>query len=672
MKKREIKYNTEQVFSPAALDVLRSAVRDIYPGGVRLIESEPGEGVILFGTKGEGIRCLSPAQIATAPHAVTAIKRALMLEKSGPPEIPTDYVVLDTFELFSGGVYNLIHKHDEPWTVDIEYDKNKDMLSLAATRGHKALVFPEEFVQGHYMKVLAEALAGLNFLIGHNWKSDAGVILDHTGVRIPVWFDTMLAHHTLLMAAQGHHDLKSVAETVLGVPDWDTDLHEYTGKGDKADFALAPREMLYEYNALDVIYGHALYEYLLPQVENRNDFWFENHAANMLIDVEYNRLAIDVPYIEKLAVEFEEEMQAQLALLPDGLNPNSPKQLKEYFHSEGLKLTNTAKDTLEKHADHPAVAPILTYRGAAKNKSTYGDAYLRAHENGLLRANWNVHGTSTGRLSSSKPFNAQNIPRDPKIKRIFVAKGEDRRCVSADYSQADLRSAAGLSQDPDMIALFQPDSPDFFNALMPVAYAEQFKDIEAFEEYKKTHPEDAGEMRTVLKSVVYGLMYGRQAGATAQALGISVPEAQKIINDFLNGFPVFRDWRYRVSDAAIFEDDRDMLVTPLGRKFNQEVVTNRNKQSVINAALAFLPQSTASDLTLLAAIEANNILRSEGWDAEIVSLIHDEIVADSAEDIAEDTMHLLQECMQKAGRTVFGDQLVFSTSGDIGNHWGEI
>lgn len=179
-------------------------------------------------------------------------------------------------------------------------------------------------------------------------------------------------------------------------------------------------------------------------------------------------------------------------------------------------------------------------------------------------------------------------------------------------------------------------------------------------------------MRTVLKSVVYGLMYGRQAGATAQALGITVPEAQKIINDFLNGFPVFRDWRLRVSDAAIFEDDRDMLVTPFGRRFNQEVVTNRNRQSVINAGLAFLPQSTASDLTLLAAIEANNTMRTQGWDAEIVSLIHDEIVADSAEDIAEDTQALLQECMEKAGRTVFGDQLVFSTSGSIGDHWGEI
>lgn len=672
MKKREIKYNAEQAFSPAALDVLKSAVREIYPGGARLEEADPGPGVILFGTKGEGIRCLSPAQIATASHALTAIKRALVLERDGPVEVPTDYVVLDTFELFAGGVYNLIHKHGEPWAVDIEYDKDQRLLSLAATRGQEALVFPEEFVQGHYLQVLAEALAGMNFLVGHNWKSDAGVILDHTGVRIPVWFDTMLAHHSLLMGAQGHHDLKSVAETTLGVPDWDSGLYEHTGKGDNADFALAPRDMLYEYNALDVIYTLEIYRYLLPQVENRDDFWFETHAANMLIDVEHNRLAIDVPYIKELAVEFEAEMEYQLSKLPEGLNPNSPKQLKEYFLSEGLKLPNTAKDTLEKYADHPAVEPILSYRAARKNKSTYGDAYLKAERGGLLKANWNVHGTSTGRLSSSKPFNAQNIPRDPKIKRIFVAKGPDRKCVSADYSQADLRSAAGLSQDPDMIALFQPDSPDFFNALMPVAYADQFESIEAFEEYKEEHPEDADEMRTVLKSVVYGLMYGRQAGATAQALGITVPEAQKIINDFLNGFPVFRDWRLRVSDAAIFEDDRDMLVTPLGRRFNQEVVTNRNRQSVINAGLAFLPQSTASDLTLLAAIEANNIMRTQGWDAEIVSLIHDEIVADSAADIAEDTMLLLQECMEKAGRTIFGDQLVFSTSGDIGDHWGEI
>lgn len=634
--------------------------------------SDPAPGVIGFGVKGDGmVRCISPAQIATAPNAVSAVVAALEVQKNGVHVPALDYRVLDTIDEFAKGLYLLTLRYDQPTTVDIEWDKNKDMLSLAVSWTDGQMVFPEEFVQPGPLKLIADAIAQNYFIIGHNWKSDAGVIMDHTGVKVPVWFDTMLAHHTLYMAATGQHGLKEMAESMLGIPDWDTDLHQYTGKGEKTDYGLAPRDMLYKYNAYDVLCTQELARRLIPQVGP--DFWHETHAANMLIDVEYNRLKVNVPYIEHLAVEFEYQIEEAMGRLPEGLNPNSPKQVKEYFLSEGLELENTTADTLEEHEEHPAVANILAVRRAKKLKSTYGTAYLNAvDENGFLRASWNVHGTSTGRLSSSKPFNAQNVPRDKAIRRIFTSRGEGYLLGSADYAQAELRVMACLSKDPDMINLFQADSPDFFDALMPMVYPSVVSTVEEFVDFREENGAEAKEMRTALKSVVYGLGFGRQAKAIGKAVGLPMEEAQRIIDYFLNSFPLFKQWREDVMDAAIYEGDREMLVTPFGRSFNSEVITHRNRQNVINAGLAFLPQSTASDLCLTAAIWTNNYFRVEGWDAKIVSLVHDNILIDAHESVVSEACDVVRSFMEESGRRIFGDVVPFETDKEIGPTWGDI
>lgn len=677
MKTTEILFNTEQKFSPVAREIVSEAVREIYPDGARMVFSEPDNGVIGFGTKGNGmIRCLSPAQIATAPNAISAVRQALVLHRDGPPPIPElDYRIIDSKFDYARALHLIGTRFDEPVTIDIEYGPWPDhhMLAVSMTWGDTGImVFPEEFLQGPWLEVLAHTISQCYYIIGHNWKSDARVIMQHTGVKLPTWFDTMLAHHVLYMAATGQHGLKEMAESMLGVPDWDTDLYKHTGKGDKADFTKAPRDMLYKYNALDVLYTHELYRELMPQVEVKPDFWHEVRASNSLLDVENNRIKVDLEYIEDLSENLEQAMEDQLAKLPEGLNPNSPKQLKEYFASEGLQLPNTAEETLLKVQDHPAVKPILEFRKAKKLHSTYCKAYLSNHIDGFIKPNYNVHGTSTGRLSSSKPFNAQNIPREERIKRIFIPRGEGRKVIGVDYSQAELRVMSMLSGDKDMQALFQPDSPDFFDALMPGVYPEQFESVAAYERFEREHPATANELRTVLKSVVYGLGFGRQAKAIGQAIGATEEYAQGIIDNFLNSFPAFKEWRLNVMDAAVFEGDREMLVTKFGREFNSEIVTPRNRQNVINAGLAFLPQSTASDLTLTSMIRANDYFKKEMPEVLITNIVHDAIYADAPEDVAQDAADKIAQIMSDVGREVFGDAIVFSTEAKVGDSWAEV
>src|SRR5690606_40201169 len=129
-----------------------------------------------------------------------------------------------------------------------------------------------------------------------------------------------------------------------------------------------------------------------------------------------------------------------------------------------------------------------------------------------------VHGTNTGRLSAADP-NIQNIPREKALRNLFtVGNPETHSFLEVDYSQAELRVMAVLSGDDYLISLFQPGMPDFFTSLLPVTFPHH--DISSW------RPQERKDNRAKLKSVVYGLSYGRKAAAIATELKISTREAQ--------------------------------------------------------------------------------------------------------------------------------------------------
>lgn len=659
-----IKFYTEQILNPDAKDVLKAATRIVYPNGARYQKTDPAPGVIHFGGSANGAyRSISPAQMATQPSAVSYITRALELQRDGA-YTGRDRMQRETITHPS----QLEQFFDKYVAVDLEWDKAGNILCIGlCVAGEKTYIVPEPKEKlTDYVKILAT----YNYLIGHNWKADANALYEQTGIAVPVWFDTMVAHHSLHMASTGHHDLKSIAETMLGVPDWDDEIKDLAGRGKNADYGRIPRDILYEYNRLDVLYTLEIASRLMPLV---TDYYWLTHGlkANALLYVEQNRIAIDLEYVQALYEELQQGMEEQLELLPEGINPNSPKQLLEYFQAEGLSIKSTGADVLAKHADHPAVKPLLEYRRLAKQANTYCKSYIENQVDGKLKPNFNVHGTSTGRLSSSQPSNFQNIPRDHKIKRIFTHTGKDDRVAQVDYSQAELRVMACLSDDKGMQSLFQEDSPDFFDALQPRVFPKLFPDLDAFYTHKEQEPEDATNKRALLKGIVYGLSYGRGAVAIAEASGNTPQYAQGIIDMFLESFPMYALWRKQVVYAALAPQARDFLITPFGAQFESEVITPRNKQTVINAALAFLPQSTAGDMTTIAAIRSNDILRKRKINVRINNLVHDAIYLDGHKDEIGEATQIVQHQMRRIGEEVFGDAVVFATSAEIGSYWSD-
>jgi DNA polymerase-1 len=202
--------------------------------------------------------------------------------------------------------------------------------------------------------------------------------------------------------------------------------------------------------------------------------------------------------------------------------------------------------------------------------------------------------------------------------------------------------------------------PDFFDSLMPVAYPNV--DLKSIDKGLKKN------LRAKLKAVIYGLSYGRQAFAIGQELKMPTRDAQRIINNYFNAAPDFYEWRQTVTAKVL--DQQGDLETPFGRRFQSELITDRSKGNVINSGLAFLPQSTASDLCVVATMEVHPYLKENyGNDALIIATIHDAILMDVKKEYAQEVADYTQGRMRASGEYVFKNVVPFDTDATMGPSW---
>ncbi len=216
-------------------------------------------------------------------------------------------------------------------------------------------------------------------------------------------------------------------------------------------------------------------------------------------------------------------------------NIDSPKQLSHLlFNVLGLPTRKTTKtgfstnvEVLEELAPlHPVVSSILEYRTLQKLKTTYIDALPKMVNpaTGRLHTSFNQFITATGRLSSSNP-NLQNIPiRSPlgkEIRRAFIPSSPDKWLLSADYSQIELRIAAEISADPQLIEAFR-NREDIHTATAKVIFGTD---------------EISGDMRRKAKEVNFGVLYGIMPFGLSKRLNIPRSEATAIIDIYKSKYP---------------------------------------------------------------------------------------------------------------------------------------
>ncbi len=334
------------------------------------------------------------------------------------------------------------------------------------------------------------------------------------------------------------------------------------------------------------------------------------------------------------------------ALAGKEFNIASPKQLGNVlfedlglpFKKKNKKGYSTNAEVLEGLADkHPIIPMILEYRTLTKLSSTYVDGLLKEiGEDGRVHSVFKQTETRTGRISSTEP-NLQNIPVRKELgrnmRKFFVAK-EGYTLLDADYSQIELRVLASVCGDGNMQAAFR-EGKDIHTSTAAQVFG---------------MPEDfvSPEMRSAAKAVNFGIIYGIGAFSLSKDIGVSVAEAKKYIQNYLDNYPKVSEFM----DKTVEDGIRDGYVTTIfGRRryipelaASNRVVQSFGKRAAMNAPI----QGAAADIIKIAMVKVYRRLKEEKLDARLILQVHDELIIESSLADKDRAKVLLREEMEKA------------------------
>lgn len=632
------------------------------------------------GYKGDAYKTLSPKQIVTNPQAGLFLTQAFQYAYLGAEQLGLkqgkDWVIWQGEDIsFKSGTLIALDI-ESGGDIDEDTFAAGRILSIALWNGKFGVVIPEELAETEQAAETIKRLCDTCTVICHNGTFDMPYLSKRLGIRVYHHEDTLLMHFVLDNLA-GEHGLKPLARRWLRAADWDSDAKSYLKGG--AYFENIPREKLYEYNLMDTVWTHKLYEYFLPMLKNsgKYDYYrYRMEVTKVLNDVQMNGVAVSLEALDELEEKYKRQCDENLVILRqhagEDFNPQSPKQIKDYFKSKGVSSPSFDSDHLKKlrreGKETEFIDALLAYRYAAKVIGSFiANVRRKVGEDGRIHPYYLPHGAKTGRLSAKGPA-IQTMGRDSGIKRALVAE-PGCKIISCDYSQAELRTVAELADDEAMIAAFQPGAPDFFDDLMTKIWPEEFPTIEAYEAFKHEQPKTAKNRRALVKSVVYGLNYGRGVAAIATALEQPIETAQHVVDQYLGAYPGLRDWQTRVRHSVGRKEEDNERKTKFGLTFNPLFVSDSNYSSTQNEALAFVPQSTANDICLHAAIKINEQVGRYG--AKLIGLVHDATYVECPEETIEECSKMMEREMAKAATLVF-DRVPFAAEAEVGNNWEEV
>ncbi|MDO4620920.1 MAG: DNA polymerase I [Lachnospiraceae bacterium] len=368
-------------------------------------------------------------------------------------------------------------------------------------------------------------------------------------------------------------------------------------------------------------------------------------------------------YGDSLASGIEELTARIYEAAGEEFNINSPKQLGvilfEKMQLPGGKKTktgfSTAADVLEKLApEQPIVADILRYRTLSKLKSTYADGLTEYIDpDSRIRTTFNQTITATGRLSSTEP-NLQNIPMREELGRLIrkcFYPAEGNVFVDADYSQIELRILAHMSGDEQLIDAYRQ--------------AKDIHRITASQVFHIPFDEVTDAERRNAKAVNFGIVYGISSFGLSQGLSITRKEAQAYIEQYFAAYPKIKSFLDGLIASA---KETGYAVSIFGRRRPVPELRSQNfmqrsfgERVAMNSPI----QGSAADIMKIAMNRVYRRLKAEVPEAKLILQIHDELLIETPEALAEQVKTILTEEMAAAASL----SVSLETDCHIGTDW---
>ena len=559
------------------------------------------------------------------------------------------------------------------------YPRDGYMLGISLAFNDKCGAYIDTDCFTDETEQLLQELFTKKIVVFHNAKFDMAFFEYHFGFKFPRFEDTMLLHY-LIDENPGGHGLKQLAIKFTPYGDYEKPMYEWIDQyrkehgilKDQFNWGDIPFDVMKTYAGMDALCTFLLYEKFVKIKQNPKLLWvYENiliPGTRFLTDIQDN----GVPFDKTRLLKAQDAMQDDIDLAIESLyknpaiakfeeingkpfNPNSTVQLRQLmFDFLGLRPTgkktgtgadSTDAEVLKELAEQSEVPGlILDIRQKSKIKNTYLDKIIpQLDRDSRLRTGFNLHGTTSGRLSSSGKLNMQQLPRDNPTVKGCIKAAPGHKIVAMDLTTAEVYVAAVLAKDTALMDVFRSGG----NFHSTIAH-KVFRLPCEVEEVAELYP----DRRQAAKAVTFGIMYGAGPAKISEQVTkdsgkyFSKQEAQEVINDYFKTFNKLKKW---IDDNQKFIEQNGFIYSFFGRKRRLPNVKSEDagiRSHSIRSGLNFLVQSAASDINLLGAIDMGAYIKSSGMKSRIFALVHDSILAEVPEEevdhYCEKLLHFVQ------------------------------
>ena len=559
------------------------------------------------------------------------------------------------------------------------YPRDGYMLGISLSYDGKRGAYIDTNCFDYETERLLQELFNKKGVIFHNAKFDIAFFEYHFKFKFPRFEDTMLLHY-LIDENPGGHGLKQLTMKFTPYGDYEKPMYDWIDQyrkehgilKDQFSWDFIPFDVMKTYAGMDALCTFLIYQKFLKIKQNPKLKWVYDNilipGTRFLIDVQDN----GVPFNRTRLLFGQEAMQNDIdeaitalykndnirrfeELNGKSFNPNSTVQLRSLlFDYLGLqptgKKTGTGADSTDaevlKELSLQSDVPqrILDIRQKSKIKNTYLDKIIpQLDRDSRLRTGFNLHGTTSGRLSSSGKLNMQQLPRDNPTVKGCIKAAPGHKIVAMDLTTAEVYVAAILAKDTALMDVFKSGG-NFHSTIAHKVFRLPCK----VEEVVDLYP----DRRQAAKAVTFGIMYGAGPAKISEQVTkdsgkyFSKQEATEVINDYFGAFHKLKAW---IDDNQKFIQQNGFVYSFFGRKRRLPNVASTDagvRSHSIRSGLNFLVQSTASDINLLGAIDMGAYIKANNMKSRIFALVHDSILAEVPEDeiehYSEKLLHFVQ------------------------------
>ena len=508
--------------------------------------------------------------------------------------------------------------------------------------------------------------------IAHNVKYEYNWSRGYFGIEPSAIAGCTLLLSHLLDASRTSYSLDSLSWDV-GMGGYKAALAEwFTARGlEQDDYSQVTLDVLGEYCVKDCVATLRYFLMGMKELKRRNQLkFYVTHVRPGFVpyaEMEANGLLLDLPYFDLLAtcyqekaanheVELREVLKEQELTVDEAFNFSSTDQVAVLLaqwlgrdmpnvksaQTGKKKLLSTDKRSLNRLLIYEPITTsfrtfllkLRYYRQAKKIGSTSVEGFRKfICADNRIRSNYLSEGTKTGRRSSAKP-NHQNIAGETAVKRMFIAP-PDYFLIGNDYSNLEVRVAAGISHDPKLVAAFAQGA-DIHTYVASVVYNQSYetmlKVLKAPANKVRFNPKLAQaqarvkKQRAAAKTFVWIMLFGGGPSKAAEDLGISLMEAQKFFDLILNRFSGLRRMFKSLEATALAKGYATNLYGRRRPLPGIESTDSGIRAMALRHARNTPIQGTAGDITLEAATKLAAWLKQAKVRAGLVQEVHDQLV----------------------------------------------